>query len=69
MHRSLGIVKEIDNLGRIVIPKDVREALKLEKQVELVITEFGLLIRSPKYEIVMKTKEGENEDASLMKNK
>ena len=69
MYRSLGIVKEIDNLGRIVIPKDVREALKLEKQVELVITEFGLLIRSPKYEIVMKTKEGENEVASLMKSK
>ncbi len=52
MEFDLGIMKEIDSLGRIVIPKEFRERLKLEKRVELVLTKNRLLIRNAKYEIV-----------------
>ena len=51
---KIGIVKEIDNLGRIVIPKEFRDRLMLEKQVELVLTKDGMLIRNPEYELVKK---------------
>ncbi|MBR6726692.1 MAG: hypothetical protein IKM08_00730 [Clostridia bacterium] len=54
MDKLLGIVKEIDNLGRIVIPKEFRDRLMLEKQVELVLTKDGMLIRNPEYELVKK---------------
>ena len=51
MEFNLGVIKEIDNLGRIVIPKEFRERLKLEKRVELVLTKSGLLIRNAEYEM------------------
>ena len=41
-----GIIKEIDNLGRIVIPKEIRSLFKLEERVEIVITTEGALIIS-----------------------
>ena len=49
MNKNIGVIKEIDSLGRIVIPKEFRERLKLEKKVELLITRDGVLIRNPKY--------------------
>ena len=49
-----GIIKEIDNLGRIVIPKEIRSLFKLEERVEIVITTEGALLRNPKYELVPK---------------
>ena len=52
MHKDVGIIKEIDTLGRIVIPKDFRERLMLEKSVEVLLTSEGVLIRSPKYKLV-----------------
>ena len=51
---NVGIIKEIDNLGRIVIPKDYRERLNLGKRVEVVLTENGGLIRNVEYELVKK---------------
>ena len=54
MEKSVGIIKEIDNLGRLVIPKDYRERLKLEKEVEIIITKHGVLIRNSKYELIKK---------------
>ena len=51
---AIGIVKEIDNVGRIVIPKEFRERLGLEDRVEMVLTSEGVLIRSSKYELVTK---------------
>ena len=52
MNKEVGIVKEIDNLGRIVLPKDYRDRLHLEKQVEVLITDEGVLIRNPEYTLV-----------------
>ena len=54
MEFDVGIIKEIDHLGRIVIPKDVRERLQFEKRVELVLTKEGVLVRNPAYCLVKK---------------
>ena len=51
---AIGIVKEIDRVGRIVIPKEFRERLGLEDYVEMVLTSEGVLIRSSKYTLVKK---------------
>ncbi len=49
MSKQIGIIKEIDNLGRLVIPKEMRELFGLEKSVEVVVTENGILVRNPKF--------------------
>ncbi|MBE6689946.1 MAG: AbrB/MazE/SpoVT family DNA-binding domain-containing protein [Ruminococcaceae bacterium] len=46
--RAIGIIKVIDSLGRIVIPKEMRERLSLGREVELVLTDEGILIRDPR---------------------
>ena len=51
MSNGVGIIKEIDKLGRMVIPKEFRERFCFESTVELVLTTEGILIRSPKYEL------------------
>ena len=45
---KIGINKKIDNLGRLVIPKEIRILFALEKEAELIITSEGLLIRAPR---------------------
>ena len=40
-----GIIKEIDNLGRLQIPKEIRTRLGLAEKVELVVEKDGLLIK------------------------
>ncbi len=57
MKEKIGIIKEIDSLGRIVIPKEYRERLMLEKRVELVLTSNGVLIRNSEYELIKKKEE------------
>ncbi len=52
MEQKIGIRKEVDHLGRIVIPKEIRELLHFDEEVELILTEKGLLIRNPKYMVV-----------------
>lgn len=49
---KIGIVKEIDDLGRLHIPKEIRTRLGFGKNVALVITQDGLLIKSREYRLV-----------------
>ena len=49
---KIGIIKEIDKLGRLVIPKEYRERYGLNEQVELVATEHGVLLHNPEYQLV-----------------
>ena len=52
----IGVIKEFDKLGRLVIPKDLRDRYALDNKVEIVATEQGVLIKSPKYVLVKKEK-------------
>lgn len=52
---KVGVIKEVDNLGRIVIPKEMRLLFDLSSEVEIIVTREGLLLRNPKYELVEKT--------------
>lgn len=52
MNFNVGITREVDNVGRLVIPKEIRECLRLEGIVEPVVTQEGLLIRNREYEMV-----------------
>ena len=49
---NIGIIREIDNLGRLCIPKEMRTLLGLKKEVELIVTPQGVLIRNPAYVLV-----------------
>ena len=59
---GVGVIKEIDSLGRIVIPKDFRDRLMLDKKVEVVLTDIGVLIRNTEYKLV---KSGETKNGSI----
>ena len=50
--QKVGIEKEIDSLGRLQIPKEIRNRLKLSKTVELVVTDEGLLVKNSEYRLV-----------------
>ena len=50
----IGIKKEIDKLGRICIPKEMRRLFNLESEVELQVTAEGILIKNPEYVLVKK---------------
>ena len=52
MQEIVGIIKEIDKLGRIVIPKELRERFGLSDNVEIFATEQGVVIRSPIHKLV-----------------
>ena len=51
-NENIGVIKEIDKLGRIVIPKEMRERFALTELVEVTLTQNGILIRNPKYKLV-----------------
>ena len=44
--KIVGIKKKVDNLGRICIPKPMRDLYGLDDVVELVVTSEGVLLRS-----------------------
>ena len=50
MKLSTGIVRRCDELGRIVIPKEMRSQLNIEERdpIEIILTENGILLQ--KYE-------------------
>ena len=49
---KVGIIKEFDKLGRIVIPKDLRERFALDNKVEIIATKEGVLIQNPQYLLI-----------------
>lgn len=53
----VGITKEFDNLWRLVIPKEIRDLYKLDKEVEIVTTPDGILIRNPEYRLIKVVKQ------------
>lgn len=61
----IGILKSLDKLGRIVIPKELRERYALDKEVEIIATKDGILIKSPKYVL---TNDESNTSLSSPKN-
>ena len=54
MEYNVGVLKEMDALGRLVIPKEMRALFNLSDEVELVITKEGILLRNPKYKLIKK---------------
>lgn len=52
MDNKIGIIREFDNLGRLVIPKEMRTLFNFKKEVEIVVTENGVLLRNPEYKLV-----------------
>ena len=61
MENNVGVVKEIDGLGRLVVPKEMRSLFHIDKAVELVVTEEGILLRSPEYRLVKREDKGAKE--------
>ena len=51
---NIGIIKEIDKLGRICIPKEMRKLFKMGNEVEIKVTHEGILITNPGYVLVRK---------------
>lgn len=57
MKDTVGIIKDMDDLGRVVVPKEFRERYALKKRLEIVATPEGVLIRNPEYKLVRIEKE------------
>ena len=53
--KKIGVKRDIDKLGRICIPKEMREMFRLEKEVEIQSTTECVLIRNPEYIVVKRT--------------
>ena len=49
MMNDVGMIKDIDKVGRIVIPKELRERYAFSDKVEVVATKEGVLIKNPDY--------------------
>ena len=51
--KNIGLIRRTDKLGRIVIPKELRDFYCVEKNetLEILATENGILIRKPEYEM------------------
>jgi AbrB family looped-hinge helix DNA binding protein len=43
--KPIGVIKTVDNAGRLIIPSEIRERLGLFGEVELIMTDEGLLVR------------------------
>ena len=57
---KIGVIKEFDKLGRIVIPKEYRELYAPDGVVEIVATPEGLLIKGPEYVLIKKEQKEKN---------
>lgn len=50
---NIGIVRKVDSLGRVTLPKELRRVFKLDKNdnVEILATDEGILLRVPNIEV------------------
>jgi len=63
---KVGITKEVDKLGRIVIPKDLRDMFMINKEVEIIVTSDGILLRNPQYMLIKKASLAKSTDYKHM---
>lgn len=62
---NIGIVRKIDSLGRVTLPKELRRVFKLDKndEIEILATDDGILLRVPNIEVRrIGTKRGGNKN-------
>lgn len=50
----IGTQKKVDNLGRIVLPKDIRDSylIGVNDNIEIIPTNEGILLRKPGCKVV-----------------
>ena len=50
---NIGIVRKIDSLGRVTLPKELRRVFKRDKndEIEILATDDGILLRVPNIEV------------------
>lgn len=50
---NIGIIRKMDSLGRITLPKEMRRLFRLEKDdwVEILATDEGILLRVPNVKV------------------
>ena len=65
MNNKVGIIREFDSLGRLVIPKEMRTLFSFNKEVEIVVTENGVLLRNPEYKLVKIEKTNVKEEGKI----
>ena len=53
---KVGVLKDVDKLGRIVIPKELRERYGFCERVELIALKEGILICNQSYELTKREK-------------
>ena len=54
---KIGVIREIDNLGRLCIPKEMRKMFNMDNKVEIVAVPEGILVKNPEYILVKKEKD------------
>lgn len=69
MIHSVGVVRRIDDLGRIVLPKDVRRAMRISEgdPLEMFVTDTGeIVLRKYKSNLVRDLRGSEDEIRSIL---
>lgn len=49
----IGIVRKVDSLGRVTLPKELRRVFRLNQndEIEILATDEGILLRVPNIEV------------------
>ena len=50
---QIGIVRKIDSLGRVTLPKEFRRVFRLKQndEIDILATDVGILLRIPNIEV------------------
>ena len=59
---NIGIVRKVDSLGRVTLPKEFRRIFRMNSNeyIEITATEQGILLRNPDIEVKRIEKEKDN---------